>query len=255
MFFIMRDLITGTISAFVKAYERRPGTATRWGDPLVGFCDANSDLVQGLKQSVAPDHLMPSDLLPDATVVVVYFLPFTRELAETNRSGTAASPDWARAYAETNALFAELNDHLADLIQFHGGRAALPGTAAGFSGTLLKSRWSHRHFAVLAGLGTFGMNNMLITSAGCCGRVSSFAADIPVTLDKPLSEEFCLYKRSGKCGRCFSRCPSGALSPEGFDRERCFAVCMENEARYPGCDVCGMCVTGVPCSFWDSVPF
>ena len=138
----MRDLITGTISAFVKAYERRPGTATQWGDPLVGFCDANSDLVQGLKQSVSPDHLMPSDLLPDATVVVVYFLPFTRELAETNRSGTAASPDWARAYAETNALFAELNDHLADLIQSHGGRAALPGTAAGFSGTLLKSRWS-----------------------------------------------------------------------------------------------------------------
>ena len=86
MFFIMRDLITGAISAFVKAYERRPGTATRWGDPLVGFCDAKSDLVQGLKQSVVPDHLMPSDLLPDATVVVVYFLPFTRELAETNRS-------------------------------------------------------------------------------------------------------------------------------------------------------------------------
>ena len=127
----MRDLITGTISAFVKAYERRPGTATQWGNPLVGFCDANLDLVQG--------HLMPSDLLPDATVVVVYFLPFTRELAETNRSGTAASPDWARAYAETNALFAELNDHLADLIQSHGGRAALPGTAAGFSGTLLRS--------------------------------------------------------------------------------------------------------------------
>ena len=227
----MRDLITGTISAFVKAYERRPGTATRWGDPLVGFCDANSDLVQGLKQSVAPDPLMPSDLLPDATMVVVYFLPFTRELAETNRSGTAASPDWARAYAETNALFAELNDHLAALIHSHGGRA------------------------VLAGLGTFGMNNMLLTASGCCGRVSSFAADIPVIPDKPLSEEFCLYKRSGKCGKCISRCPSGALSPEGFDRERCFAVCMENEVRYPGCDVCGKCVTGVPCSFWDSVPF
>ena len=115
----MRDLITGAISAFVKAYERRPGTATRWGDPLVGFCDAKSDLVQGLKQSVVPDHLMPSDLLPDATVVVVYFLPFTRKLSETNSSGTAASPDWARAYAETNALFAELNDHLAALIHSH----------------------------------------------------------------------------------------------------------------------------------------
>ncbi|WP_338094171.1 hypothetical protein [Methanorbis furvi] len=39
-------------------------------------------------------------------------------------------------------------------------------------------RWSHRHFAVLAGLGTFGVNNMLITRMGCYGRVSSFAASI-----------------------------------------------------------------------------
>ncbi|MCZ0863145.1 hypothetical protein [Methanocorpusculum vombati] len=246
----MRQLIAGAVSAFVRAYEMRPGIATRWGDPLVGFCDARCSAVRGLKCSVSLDHLMPEDVLAGASVVVVYFLPFTPELAETNCSGTLASPAWARAYAETNALFAELNDQLVDLIRSRGGRAEVPGAAAGFAEVSLMSRWSHRHFAVLAGLGTFGMNNMLITRAGCCGRVSSFAAEIAVEPDVPLSEELCLFRRRGACGRCFVRCPSGALSPEGFDRWRCFGVCLENAGVYSGCDVCGKCVTGVPCSFW-----
>ncbi|MCZ0861130.1 hypothetical protein O0S10_07825 [Methanocorpusculum sp. MG] len=245
----MKQLIAATISTFIKAYAGRPGIVTRWGDPIVGFCDAKSSALRELKHSVSPDHLLPEDLLADANVVVAYFLPFTRDLAETNRSGTIASFAWARAYAETNALFAELNDQLAELIRSRGGTAAVPGAAAGFAGESLMSRWSHRHFAVLAGLGTFGVNNMLITKAGCCGRVSSFAARIPVEPDMPLSGELCLYKQSGGCGKCFARCPSGALSAEGFDRRRCFAVCMENAALYPGCDVCGKCVVGVPCSF------
>ena len=147
--------------------------------------------MRGLRCSVAPDHLMPEDILAGANVVVVYFLPFTRELAATNCSGTLASPAWARAYAETNALFAELNDLLVDLIRSRGGMAVAPGFAG----------------------------------------------------------ELCLFRQRGACGRCFARCPSGALSPEGFDRSRCFGVCLENAAVYPGCDVCGKCVTGVPCSF------
>lgn len=214
-----------------------------------GVIRLRGSVVRGLRCSVAPDHLMPEDILAGADVVVVYFLPFTRELAATNCSGTLASPAWARAYAETNALFAELNDLLVDLIRSRGGMAVVPGAAAGFAGESLMNRWSHLHFAVLVGLGTFGMNNMLITRAGCCGRVSSFAAQIPVEPDVPHSEELCLFRQRGACGRCFARCPSGALSPEGFDRSRCFGVCLENAEVYPGCDVCGKCVTGVPCSF------
>ena len=245
----MRQRITDAVSAFVRSYEMRPGVVTRWGEPLVGFCDAKGAGVLALRDAVSFHHLMPEDILPGATRVVVYFLPFTRELAETNCSGSSASPAWARAYTETNALFAELNDMLAALIVSLGGRAAVPGPAAGLSERSLMSRWSHRHFAVLAGLGTFGLHHMLITCSGCCGRVSSFAAEIPVEPDVPLLEELCRFRRDGTCGKCADRCPSGALTREGFDRRRCFAVCMENEAQYPGCDVCGKCVTGVPCSF------
>lgn len=245
----MKQKICSEIARFVRSYEMRPEILTRWGEPLVGFAWAGSSAMQELRQSVSPDHLMPADILPEANVVVAYFLPFTPGLSATNVAGTAASSEWARAYRETNALFAELNDLLMELIRSHGGTAAVPGSAAGFAGDTLMSRWSHRHFAVLAGLGTFGVNNMLITRAGCCGRVSSFPANIAVETDTPLSEELCLYKQKGVCGKCFARCPSGALSPDGFDRALCYSVCMKNEARYPGCDVCGKCAVGLPCSF------
>lgn len=39
------------------------------------------------------------------------------------------------------------------------------------------SEWSHRHAAYIAGLGIFGINNMLITNKGCVGRIPSFYED------------------------------------------------------------------------------
>lgn len=35
-----------------------------------------------------------------------------------------------------------------------------------FDQNILKSNWSHRHFAKIAGIGTFGINNMLISKNG-----------------------------------------------------------------------------------------
>lgn len=44
------------------------------------------------------------------------------------------------------------------------------------------------------------MNNILITKAGCCGRVSSFAADIPVEPDVPFSGELIYTGRTVSAG-------------------------------------------------------
>ena len=77
---------------------------------------------------------------------------------------------------------------------------------------------------------------MLISQEGCCGRYNSIVADIPVEPGHHLEEENCLYKSRG------------ALTVEGFDREKCFAACEKNLAVY-GVDVCGKCDTNIPCAF------
>jgi len=49
-------------------------------------------------------------------------------------------------------------------------------------------------------------------------------------------------------------CPSGALTLEGFDREKCMRYLVEQreyqEKKYSfmeGCKVCGKCATKIPC--------
>lgn len=93
---------------------------TRWQEPLVGFADANHPEILSLKKIIGPNHALPVDVIPDALIVIAYFIPFTKELADTNRiPNEIAPPEWARAYEKTNAMFVNLNayliSHLKDL--------------------------------------------------------------------------------------------------------------------------------------------
>lgn len=260
----MKAYVTKLIEDYVSAYEKT--SETKWGAPLVGFADAVHPRLSELREVADKNHVMPWEVLEDATVVVCYFLPFTPETARSNITGRLSSPDWARAYEDTNALFNELNAHIIEQLEARGCRAAVSPEATTFDREILMSRWSQRHMAWLAGLGTFGLNNMLITDKGCCGRFSSVVTNLEVEPGAPLTAENCLYKREGKCGVCVKHCFSGALSTAGYDRKICFGVCSENAAVYrgfgnsyaagageavldTGSEVCGKCLVGVPCAF------
>lgn len=257
----MKEYLKKEIECFIRQYETR--VQTKWGAPLLGFADAD---LSRLKTIVSPEHGLAGDVIEKPTVILAYFIPFCEEMARTNTKRGLASPQWARAYEETNAMFTELNRYLIRVLEEHGYRGAVSPEAGAFDREHLISNWSQRHIAYQAGLGTFGLNNMLITEKGCCGRISTVVTDLDVEPDAPLAEELCIYKRSGKCGLCADRCPSGALTREGYDRKKCFQVCQENAKVYncygnsyashageaaenTGSEVCGKCVAGMPCAF------
>ena len=214
-------------------------------EPLVGFADVSSPKIRGLKESVAKDHLLPEDVLPEATIILSYFLPFTREAGDCNKEGDFPSQRWADLYNATNALIAEINDALVSRLQEAGIAAAVP--AGGFDTELLMSRWSQRHIAEAAGLGTFGLNNMLITRVGSMGRYGSVVTALKESADLPETTERCLAKAGGKCRVCIERCPTGALTEDGFDRKACYVICKKAEEEL-GADVCGKCAVAVPCA-------
>jgi len=264
----MKQLITDYITTFVKDYEMREDIATSYGQPLVGFADAFHPYIQNLPKLISPTHELPQNILPDARIIIAYFVPFTKELAKANRTDTLlASPEWARAYEETNALFAELNSKLITFIKENAGLAGITPKAVTFDQKLLISDWSQRHIAYAAGLGTFGINNMLLTRHGCCGRFSTVVTNLNLAPDAPIESDFCLYKKNGTCGACVKHCPTGALTTDGYDRFKCYALCQENAKIYNmfgssyttedgtgvnsvGSEVCGKCITGSPCAFW-----
>lgn len=263
----MKKRITDFIVNYIRKADEEGIIRFIWREPIVRFGDAAQPELVRLKELVHPEHGLPETVLPGAKTIIAYFLPFRREIGDTNREGRLSSGEWAKAYEKTNAVIVELNEALVSFLAEHGVRAAVSPDAGSYDNVLLKSKWSQRHLAYYCGLGTFGKNNMLITEKGCCGRISTVVTDLETEHDRRIEEEYCLYKKDGSCGKCIRRCPVQALTESGYDVKICNALCDENAAVHVGyCEkpsyqlenadgeligsnVCGKCVTGMPCTY------
>ncbi len=251
-----KTFIRNEVRRFVAlrlAQLKRPDS---WRAPLAGFCSADDPLFHELKKAVSPTHLLPCDLLPSARTVIAFFIPFGESVAESNQGGRLASRTWAELYVQTNDLIRGLGEHLKSQFGAQGYKTASPPATHNFDPERLVSDWSHRHVAFIAGLGTFGLNNMLITRSGCCGRLGSLVTSLALPADERPESEHCLFRYNSSCALCISRCVGDALFAGGFDRHRCYELCRENEALFTElgkADVCGKCLVGLPCSLTDPV--
>jgi len=232
-------------------------TATGYREPLIGVAAAADPRFLELRRAVGPAHLLPQELLPGAQSVVAFFLPFAPWVVEANaRHRQQVAREWAVAYVETNALIGRITAHLIESLARSGIRAAAEPATHNFDPVSLVSRWSHKSVAVIAGLGSFGLHQMVITDAGCAGRFGSLVldAELPPTLTTP--RERCLYFYDGRCLECVQRCPVSALDPqEALDKGRCYRHLLRVAENYPDlglADVCGKCALG-PCSLAPAV--
>lgn len=252
----VEKMIQEHITSFVKNYADTKNTQTRWKEPLIAYADARDPMFLELKKVVVDTHAMPTDFLEDAKTVITYFLPFDEEIARSNVEGKVSSKTWGWAYVETNQLIYDLNVYLQEKIMEAGYQTAIIPATHNFDEKLLVSKWSHRHVAYIAGLGKFGLNNMLITAKGTCGRIGSIVTNLEITATKRQEGENCIYKGLGKCKACVSRCVNNALTIDGFDRHKCYEMCLYNDELLGDigvADVCGKCIVGVPCSFTNPI--
>lgn len=244
----MKIVLEKAIWGFITAYCHQNKCTNLWQNPVVKFADAANPLFQQLSTLVIEQHHVPQDYLKQATTVMSYFLPFVRSVGQSNREHEPCSTLWATAYLTANAMAAELNAFLVSMLREQGVAACVPTDAGMISEAVPKSRWSQRHVAYIAGHGTFGLNNMLISDRGSVGRYFSIITCLKVEPDPLVQEQRCLFKKYGTCKLCVQRCFTGALLEKSFDRFKCLEQCLKNDARYAGADVCGKCVVELPCS-------
>lgn len=253
----MEKVIENLIINYVDKYMESPGVTTKWKKPLIAFADARDPLFLKLKEVANPEHLLPEDILKGAETVITYFLPFDESISISNTDGRNSSIEWAKAYIETNNLIQGLNDYLIQSIEEMEYKSAKLDPAINIDYEKLISVWSNRHVAYVAGLGTFGLNNMLITQNGCCGRLGNVVTNMKIESTKRSNIEYCLFKYNGSCGYCVDKCVNNALFKDSFDRFKCFDMCLENDNIHSGlggeAQVCGKCLTVVPCSFKNPV--
>ena len=242
------------ITDFVRQEVAQAGTETQYRQPLVGFADAGDPRFLQLREVVEPTHLLPGDLLPTARSVVSFFLPFAEGIVKANRAGGhRVAREWAVAYVETNALINDVSHRLAAALAGQGVKAAVEPATHNWDPVTLVSRWSHKSVAAIAGLGTFGLHHMLITDAGCAGRFGSLVIDALLeptsSPDEPATPR-CSYLVDGSCQACVHRCPVGALTESGLDKQRCYRRLLEVADSFPElglADACGKCAVG-PCA-------
>lgn len=252
----MKNRTRHEIENFVAKYQKQKEISTKWGVPIVGFAAAEDTLFGQLKTAVSPTHALPQDLLQNAGTVLSFFLPFPKSVVASNSKEQLSSPEWAVSYIETNELIKQLSLHLTGLFAEVGEEVvSIPATHNWIKEKLI-SDWSHRHVAVIAGLGRFGLNNMLITDNGCCGRVGSLITSAVIEPDTRPEREACLNKYDGTCKKCVRKCVNEALFEDSFDRFKCYDQLMKNVEKHKSvgyADVCGKCLAAVPCSYINPV--
>ncbi|GHV81285.1 (Fe-S)-binding protein [Spirochaetia bacterium] len=252
----MYQKINACIRAAIDTYEKTL-PFKMWKEPILGIISAEDEGLKLLREVVSSTHLLPGDILPGAESIIVFFIPFQDSIVESNLHGETASREWALAYIKTNDLIRVINDDIAEMLRREGYAAGKLPATHNFDTERLVSDWSHRHVACIAGLGSFGFNNMLITDQGCCGRFGSMVTSLPVSAVPEAAaarppRERCIHKLTGGCGACRKRCPVNAYGDGGFDRRRCYAQCLKNGELHKDlgyADVCGKCLAGLPCSF------
>ena len=92
---------------FVEAEMERIPSGGWWQSPIMVSASIDSRF-DALPRIAADDHLLPRDLLPEAKSVIVFFIPFARELVKENKKGDRPCRNWGIAYVETNDLIGKL---------------------------------------------------------------------------------------------------------------------------------------------------
>jgi epoxyqueuosine reductase QueG len=259
------DRITITdLRVFVEDYvlneTSRSGFEGWWQTPLLASApiDQRFDILPKIANS---DHMHPHDLLQTAQSVLVFFIPFKRELVKENKNGDRPCRNWGVAYVHTNDLISRLSIAIESNLSARGFKSELTPATHNFDEDKLMARWSHKHLACLCNLGRFGTHHMLITSVGCTGRLGSLVTEADLG-DNPVidTDEACLLKAGQKCGKCITACPVDALSESSFERRRCWNRLNENRdvldyfTDLPKTThVCGKCAALMPCSFMNPV--
>ncbi len=210
----------------------------------VGVADPSMWGTDPLVSSRVGDGHRPRDIMPDCRSVIVLGVPVQRTILDT-----APSIYYNHLYGVVNNLLDQAAERVA-LELCHLGFRSVYVPRDGYHGRAglhqrQDSFFSHRHAAYLAGMGTFGWNNMLLTEAyGPRIRLVSVITEADLPKGEPMGKDLCIG-----CGRCTRQCPASAVAgrsyPEGVtDKPAC--VGYVDVLAPQGISPCGRCIAVCP---------
>jgi hypothetical protein len=268
--------IERVIAKFVRespANRRKVDGGRYWETPLVGFASGEDALFKQYKKIIGEFHFTPQEFFeltfgrrkPAGELSVIsWVLPASEDIRKSNRK-EARFPSllWAHARDFGEQFNIKLRNHLVSLLKKKGYKAVAPMNSPHWKQLRspevgIASNWSERHIAYACGLGAFGLSDGLITAKGKAIRVGSVVTDLPLKPSGKISPHHhanCLYYFNRTCKTCAVRCPAGAITEKGHDKDKCleysYSVVWQAKKDEYGVKMtgCGLCQTKVPCEF------
>ncbi|WP_211289617.1 hypothetical protein SPSIL_036370 [Sporomusa silvacetica DSM 10669] len=243
-------------------------------EPIIGFAKGSDPIFLEYKSIIGPHHFTPEEIIrwqaknncvepPKAEdiSVVSFILPITKKTRDDN----AGKIDWpSERWAQTRRsgeIFSQtFVNEIVTFLMSKGILAVSPDMTPMFNyrkypNVGWASPWSHRHIAYAAGLGTFGMNDFLITEKGVAHRCGSFVVNLKLQPNKERNRDIhahCLQYQGINCLKCKQRCPVDAISQNGHNKDICCKKVISstmfcNKNYHIFIYGCGLCSTKIPC--------
>jgi ferredoxin len=278
---VLEQLIKNFIQDNEKNRRTQLDEGVYWEEPLVGFASGLDPLFFEYKTTIGSFHLTPREIIAavlkekgrglllteiEQISVISWILPASEDTRKSNRrENQFPSRLWAYTRDFGEACNEALRRHVVGFLEDLGYIAVAPVLLPTFQYVRDEkvgwaSPWSERHVAYACGLGTFSLNDGFITPKGMAVRIGSVVTLLKLAPSERKyrhHKENCLFFRDEECGKCIRRCPAGAITEKGHDKDKCREYIRSESLKAKRLEYglqnpppsCGLCQTAVPCEF------
>lgn len=281
------DWFINTITDIVRAHPENSMEYPFFGErivdePMIAFVSGDDPIFGEFKRIIGPYHVTPEEILrwqaennnvppphPADISVVSFILPLTRQTMDDNTDMMRwPSERWAQTRLLGEGFIPILVREIVNILMSNGVLAVDPAFTRIFEkkqypGVGWSSTWSQRHAAYAAGLGTFGAHDFLITEKGCAHITGSIVVNLRLKPRMKRNDDIhahCLHFQGEKCLQCATKCPVNAIQGNISNVQKKKKCSQHLSRTLWHCNSkyhifiygCGLCSSGVPCSF--SVP-
>ncbi|MEA4921887.1 MAG: hypothetical protein VB031_00820 [Eubacteriaceae bacterium] len=251
----IKKRVKDNVDEAVVNWQKKPDCKVKYGDPVISYVSVDHPLFMAGRNKTISKH--PKEIFTPGNTVVLVYIPYSKETAESNKGGSEPSQMWLDSFYDSMHLAMHLNKVMRNTFDKLGRIHSPTNSPTDWNEETHREEWSHKLAAYAAGMGRFGIGGSFRTEMGSSGRFTSIIVDKKyapldeeeisgIDTDKALEQMWtdCKFDSGSNVEvseKAIAACPGHAIDKNGIDQEKCQAYCKTINEYIPTPEVCGKC--------------